>query len=287
MLAAPRWRPMPSPSPNLSAQHVLPYMLLLLRRSTSGLLRAVRPVTRPLIVRSRTAVMTPYKLPLVVLRLGQLLTTTYIEFAVVAMLFEQARNSVLMDGALLARVGLASLAILWTLAAFCWSTCLNGTRVMAVPGLIGDAIAAAAYVVVAALSRGPGATDCNTLGPKTVLWSDALGKWIDEEGAAMSSSARLGQLDEGFVQRQCSFGKSAFAFSVATWYDVPRGVLMLDADLVSSVLFGVSVVLQALLARESRRPSRISKAKADVERPGDKEWPWANGNRGNGYEEVR
>ena len=161
--------------------------------------------------------MNPFKLPLVALRVAQLLTVIYVEFTVTSILIETNANAIYLDNALLARVGLASLAVLWTAAVFCWSTCFNGARILAKPGLIGDAVTAVAFVVVAVLSRTPGTTDCGKLDDMLYIWSDSLKAWIDGEGAALGPGTLVKILDAGFAQRECKFGKSAFGTSIVNW----------------------------------------------------------------------
>ena len=164
-----------------------------------------------------SAAMNPFKLPLVALRVAQLLTVVYVEFAVTSILIETHANALFLDNPLLARVGLASLAVLWTAAVFSWSTCCNGARVLATPGMIGDAVTVAAYAVVAALSRGAGTADCGKLGDAMYIWSGALDAWIDGEGAALGPGTLVKILDAGFAQRECRFGKSAFGTAIANW----------------------------------------------------------------------
>ena len=165
--------------------------------------------------------MTPFKLPLVMVRVLQLLATIYAEFTVTSMLIELHANRVYLDSGLLARVGLASLAVIWTVMVFCWSTCCNGARVLAVPGMIGDAVAVAAFAAVAIVSRGVASTDCGRLGGTLYLWSDSLGAWIDIEGAALSSNALVRFFDEDFLRRQCTFGQSTYGTAAASWFGFP------------------------------------------------------------------
>ena len=196
--------------------HVGPYICFLLYRSSLASLKLLRTIVVPFSGGSKSA-MAPFKPLLIALRVINLVLAIYAEFAVTSILIESNGNKIFLDSSLLARVGLASLAVIWTAVTFCWSTCFNGARVLAVPGMIGDIVAVIVYASVAILSRGAGAMNCSRLGGTLYIWSDSLGAWIDSEGAALSPASVVRYFDEGFVKRECSFGKSLFATSIAIW----------------------------------------------------------------------
>ena len=209
--------------PAAAAEQLGLYMLFLLTRSASSLLKALRTPLLLLLLpfrdpRSRAAAaMQPLKIPLIVLRLVQVLPAAYTLFALFALLVETIARSIVLDAGLLGRLVLAGLGAVWTAVMFCGSTCCNGARVLALPGTIGDVVAMLAYLVVAVLSRGQAGTNCFALGDKLMIYSDGLDRFVEPEGNAMGGTTVAGLIPADIVQRLCRYGQSAFAGAVANW----------------------------------------------------------------------
>ena len=147
--------------------------------------------------------MKKFKLPLLISRVLQLLLTIYVLSTITSQVYIWRAFTV----ELLVQTILATLIVLFTAVALCWSTCCDGMRFMAVVGIVGDIVSVVLSATVAGTSGIHATARCEGREDSIVF----LGNENEIRVVERLSGSEL--------QRACVFGKSTLGVSIFNWYE--------------------------------------------------------------------